>query len=84
MALDFRLYMAKQAIIGPVETSMKRKTFKDFPAFPVLYPQYVFENRVRKDMEQEKAKPQLDMDYVRALVILIAGVSVLFRFEVFK
>ena len=38
---------------------------------------YVFENRVRKDMEQEKAKPRLDMDYVRALVILIAGVLVL-------
>lgn len=77
MGFGFRLYMAEHAIINPVELFMKRKTFKDLPAFPVLYPQYVFESRPRKDMEQEKAKPQLDMDYVRALVILIAGILVL-------
>ena len=75
MGFGFRLYMAEHAIINPVELFMKRKTFKDLPAFPVLYPQYVFESRPRKDME--KAKPQLDMDYVRALVILIAGILVL-------
>ncbi|MFA8388041.1 MAG: hypothetical protein ACEPO2_20670 [Pelagibaca sp.] len=67
--------MAEYAIITPVEFFMKRKSFKDVPAFPVLYPQYVFENRARNNME--KAKPQLDMDYVRALVILIAGILVL-------
>ena len=77
MALEFCLYMAKHAIIGSVETFMKRKTFKDFPAFPVLYPQYVYENRIRIDVKQEKTKPVLDMDYVRALVILIVGILVL-------
>jgi hypothetical protein len=57
---------------------MKRKNIKDLSAFPILYPQYVFENRIRKDSVKEKSKSRLDRDYVWAALIFLIGIGLLF------
>jgi hypothetical protein len=57
---------------------MKRKPIKDLSAFPVLYSQYFFENRNKRDSLQKKEKLRLDLDYVWALVIVLSGIGLSF------
>lgn len=57
---------------------MKRKPIKDLSAFPVLYSQYVFETRNKRESLQEKEKLRLDLDYVWALVIVLSGIGLSF------
>lgn len=57
---------------------MKRKHPKDLSAFPVLYSQYVFESRPKRESDREKKKPRLDLDYVWAALILCSGIGLSF------
>jgi hypothetical protein len=57
---------------------MKRSNIKDVSAFPVLYPQYVFESKNQKESPREKTKFRLDTDYVWAALILLLGIGLSF------
>jgi hypothetical protein len=57
---------------------MHRKHCKDLSAFPILYPQYVFEGRRRTEYARKSKKLRLDLDYVWAAVVVFSGIGLSF------